>query len=115
MVLIGILSALLCPDWGFRSDWQRFAWFVGAAGNFFTVALGTVIGAVWSTASPGMVCSHGHTGSLNTTSGVVEHGCLTLTGYIAPGLPAPTAPVFKDGAVSELIPGAVLVALIGCG
>ena len=114
-MLIGILSALLCPDWGFRSDWQRFAWFVGAAGNFFTVALGTVIGAVWSTASPGMVCSHGHTGSLNTTSGVVEHGCLTLTGYIAPGLPAPTAPAFKDGAVSELIPGAVLVALIGCG
>jgi sodium-independent sulfate anion transporter 11 len=84
----------------------RFIWFLGAAGNFFTVALGTVIAYAWNEIAHDEICSKGHNHTINKN-------CLTLTGHIDAGLPDAIAPSISGGDFSSLLSGAILVALIG--
>ena len=95
-----------------RTMGQNILWFLGAAGNFFTVALGTIVAGIWEAVSPETICSHGHKLG-NVTVGAVAQNCLTLTGHITAGIPAPVVPAFKDGVDGGLVSGAILVALIG--
>lgn len=91
----------------------RLAWFLGAAGNFFTVAIGTVLAKIVESISKDAICSKGHTDSNHTVHGAITRNCLTLTGHIDPGLPSPEIPDFKASDIGDLISGAILVALIG--
>lgn len=90
----------------------RFVWFLGAAGNFFTVALGTIIAYAWNEIAKDDICSKGHKHDSHTV-GVIEKNCLTLTGHIDAGLPDAIAPSISGGDIGSLMSGAILVALIG--
>jgi len=110
-----------------RTPLQNVLWFIGTAGNFMTILAGTIAAYIWHQAAPDDICNavlpghnttmymspdFGPLGAVKPTT--VTSDCLTITGTIPPGIPAPEIPPGMDGSrVSSLASGAILVALIG--
>jgi sodium-independent sulfate anion transporter 11 len=104
-----------------KTNLQGLFGFIGTAGNFTVVLVGTIIARVWYHADISDICKQPMHN--NHSHWKVNKSCLTLTGDIPPHLPTPGIPHLLgdsnggDGWLSSditgLIPAAIVVALIG--
>jgi high affinity sulfate transporter 1 len=96
-----------------KTRMQGIVGFIGTAGNFTVVLVGTIIARVWYSLDIDDICKHKLNNLTGHNASAVNTSCLTLTGTIPPGIPTPGIASMQMDQITHLIPAAVIVALIG--
>lgn len=100
-----------------RTD--RVLWFIAACGNFMVILFGTIIGLIVAHSTDFEHVGPYHKGNSSGFDGrcnshnSTQHSCLTLTGNIKQGIPPYIAPHISGSDITSLLPGIIIVALIG--